>query len=321
MKETVLVTGASGFLGNNLIRDLLKFNYSVIALVRSKSSTSILKGLDCKIERIGSYLFEDIEKIVSTCDYVIHCASKTDQWTMDYEQYKLANVLSTKALVKASKKHQIKRFILVSSANCFTCGSKTNPGNESSGFMNFFKHSGYAYSKYEAQEYLLKEIKETDFPAIIVAPTFLLGAYDVKPSSGVLTKYVMDNKILFYPNGGKSFVSVSEVSKSVIYSLSHGRLGECYMLSGENVTYKDYYKKVAVILGEKKILIPIPRTLMLLVKSLSKVITTRKFLRLNTNIQALFLENYFTNAKAKKELFMNDTVLDEAIRKTIDWLS
>ena len=321
MKQTVLVTGANGFLGNNIIRDLIRERYKVIALVRKNSSVQILKNLDCEVYKVASYNSQKLEELVSISNYVIHCASKTDQWTMDFSKYETANILTTKILVAYCKKYQLSRFILVSSANCFTSGTLSDPGNENSDFMNFFKNSGYAYSKYLAQRYVLNQVKESQFPAIVVAPTFMLGSFDVKPSSGVLTQYILNNKILFYPKAGKSFVDVRMVSKSIIEALEKGRIGESYLLSGENMTYKDYYKRVATIINKRRFLIPIPKLLLVVVSTFCRVFQVKKLLRLEANLHALFLDNYFSNGKAKNELSMKDTNIDDAIRETVGWLS
>ncbi len=319
MPPKVLVTGASGLLGNQVVRLLLQRNFDVVAMLRTNSNAEILKGLNCTIQRGSLSKYEDIEKALDSCDYVVHAASRTVQDSTSVENYTEANITSTKVLVKACMKSGIKKFILVSSANCFTNGSRKNPGNEKSGFMEYLKHSGYAYSKYLAQKYVLKKVASKNFPAIIVAPTFMIGPYDVKPSSGQLLLYILKNKVLFYPQGGKNFVDVHVVAEAIANALSQGKKGECYLLSGVNLSYKEYFQKVSKLTGERKILIPIPKGITGALNLLYKLFPSNKLLLLKTNVRMLFSDNYFSNAKAKKELSMPDTNLDSATNQSIDW--
>ncbi|MEE9363527.1 MAG: NAD-dependent epimerase/dehydratase family protein [Cellulophaga sp.] len=319
MKEKVLVTGANGFLGNHVVRVLQKEGYSVVAMVREKSSTTILKELNCEIFRGSITNPKDINKVIKNCDYVVHCASMTSQNEKNFEVYKTANVTTTKVLIKACKVHMVKRFILVSTANCFTNGTIDKPGNETTGFMGWLKKSHYAYSKHLAQEIVLKEVDENNFPAIVVAPTFLVGPYDSKPSSGALLQYALKNKVLFYPKGGKNFVDVNYVAVAIKNSLKTGTIGECYLLSGINLSYKEYFKKIASISNKKKWLVPIPNSILNIVNSFYFVFPSKGVLLLKTNVRMLLLKNYFSNTKAVKHLDMPETNIDASIYDTIEW--
>jgi dihydroflavonol-4-reductase len=319
MTKKVLVTGASGFLGFHITKHLIQANYRVVALLRKSSDTRLLSSLNCKIIRGSLNNAEDIEKALQDCDYVIHAAAKTSQDSPNFEDYSKANITSTKLLIEASKKKNIKRFVFISSANTFTMGSKENPGTENSGFMPFLKNSGYAHSKYQAQQVVLEEAQENNFPAIVVAPTFMVGPYDIKPSSGRLMLYFLKNKLVFYPKGGKSYVAVSAAARACVNALKMGKTGESYLLSGLNLTYKEYFKKIAEISGKHHYLIPIPKSLFKLIEGLYRVFPNKKLLLLKTNICMLFSENYFSNTKAQKELNMPETDIDSAIEKSINW--
>ncbi|WP_372916750.1 NAD-dependent epimerase/dehydratase family protein [Salegentibacter sp.] len=319
MAKKVLVTGASGFLGFHISKQLLQANYEVVTLIREKSDTRLLKNLNCKIIRGSLSSTKDIGKAIKGCDFVIHAAAKTSQDSSDFEDYREANITSTKLLIEASKKEKISRFVFVSSANAFTMGSKANPGKEDSGFMSFLKNSGYAHSKYKAHQLILEETKESNFPAIVVAPTFMVGPYDIKPSSGRLMLYLLKNKLVFYPKGGKSFVAVTAAATACINALKMGETGESYLLSGVNLTYKEYFEKITRFSEENHFLIPIPKSLLKPVEGLYRIIPNKKLLLLITNIQMLFSNNYFSNTKAKKELNMPETHIDSSIRESIQW--
>lgn len=321
MTDTVLVTGANGFLGNHIVRILLQRKYRVIAMVRPGSDIRGLKGMDCTIRRGELHNPGDIRPPVMESDYVIHCASMTSPNSTDLNLYKKANLASTQLLVKACREHNIRRFVLVSTANCFTNGTLDKPGNENSGFMPWLRYSGYAYSKHLAQEYVLQKSREENFPGIVVAPTFLVGPYDMKPSSGALLLYAVKNRILFCPKGGKSFVDVRAVAIATANALTMGRTGECYLLSGVNLDYRTYFRKTGQITGRRKRMIPLPGQLENLFGIACRIFPHQRIRLLKTHMRMLSLDNYFSNAKAKEELHMPDTDIDEAIKNSVSWFA
>lgn len=322
MREKVLLTGATGFLGFNIAKVLSEQNFRLTVSVRSQKNINFLEKLNCEILE-GNLEDEDfVDQLVAGKDFVIHCASYTEQFDSKFENYQKANFLTTTRLVESSKKAKIKRFVLVSTANCFTCGTMEVPGSEDSGFMEFLKNSHYALSKFQAQDLILREFRENKFPAIVVAPTFLVGEYDRKPSSGKLMLYVLKNRILFYPSkGGKSFVDVSIAAKATVSALFKGNLGQTYLLAGENQSYKSYFKEVLSNseLESKKYFIPIPYVLIRVLMKILKIYPTKSSRLWISNLQLLFSENYFTNKKAMNELGMESTDLKKSIVNSLSW--
>lgn len=319
MTNTVLVTGANGFLGNHIVRVLLRRKFRVIAMVRPASNIYALQGLDCTICRGELHKMNDVASAVKNADYVIHCASMTSQNTTDFGPYEKANLTSTRFLVRACRQHGIRRFVLVSTANCFTNGTMKNPGTEASGFMDWLKDSGYAYSKYLAQKYVLDQVRENDFPAVVVAPTFMIGPHDAKPSSGALMLYALKNKLLFYPKGGKSFVDVRAAAIATVNALTLGKTGECYLLSGINLTYRTYFKKILKVTGQRRRMVPIPRSAGTAFVLAHRILPFKRLRLLKTHIRMLSLDNYFSNTKARQHLDMPDTDIDESINNAISW--
>lgn len=322
--EKVLVTGANGLLGANIIRQLLKDGYQVKAMLRKNYNPISIKGVDCELF-IGEISNEtDVFNAVSGCSYVIHSAANTSQISNNFEDFRKTNIEATKLLIKASKVHNINRFVFVSTANCFANGSIAQPGHENSIFMPWLKESHYAYSKFLAQTEVLREVSENSFPAIIVNPTFMLGAYDSKPSSGKLLLYATKNRILFYPPGGKSFVDVEYVVKSISNSLDNGIIGECYLLAGGNMSYKQFFKRVGQITGKRKILIPIPKAFLLALGRIGNILQSYFSLSLSLNLvntKLLSLDNYYSNRKAIQSLAFMDTEIDKPIQSALLWFS
>lgn len=321
-KETVLVTGANGLLGANLVWQLNQQNYDVKIIVRKGSNLKSLKG--CKYELYEGNITNvwDLENVIQGCDYVIHSAAKTSQSPNHLSAYTSVNINPTTYLIELSKKHKIKRFIFVSSANCFTNGTIENPGNENSNFMPWLKGSGYAYSKHIAQQIVLDEAKNSNFPAIVVAPTFMIGQRDSKKSSGKLLMYALKNKVIFYPKGGKSIVDVDFAAEAIVNSIKKGKIGQSYLISGTNMTYKNFFKAVGKVAKKKKLLIPIPSFLLANIATIFSFFEKifRISLPLNrVNQRLLCLNNYFSNDKAQKELDLKHTSVEYSINKAIKW--
>jgi dihydroflavonol-4-reductase len=320
-KNRVLLTGANGLLGSNIAHQLVLKGYRVAALIRKGSTLAALEGIDCEIIEGKMTSIADVEKAIKECDYVIHCAAKTDQ-TGDVKQFEQANIKATRILIDLSAKYKIKRFVFVSTANCFTNGTIRKPGNENSSFMPWLKKSGYAYSKFLAQEMVLNEYKERGFPALVVAPTFMVGPRDAKISSGKLLMHGLKNRIVFYPPGGKSFIDAEYAAEATVNALAMGREGECYLLAGENLTYRQFFSMVQRFSSRKMILIPLPRPLLRAIAAIFSLV--QQIFRLSlpfnlTNQRLLCLDNYFSNKKAVTELELKPTSAETSIRKAITW--
>lgn len=323
-KHRVLVTGANGLLGSNTIEALLLHGYEVVAFVRKNANLVALSGLNCTIFKGDISNSKDIQQALKGCEFVIHSAARTEQFPSKLAAYQSINVDSTQLLVECCKLNSIKRFIYVSTANCFTNGTLLKPGNENSQFMPWLEKSGYAYSKYLAQQFILNEVKTNQFPAIVVAPTFLLGARDSKPSSGQLILHGLKKRIVFYPPGGKSFIDVSLAAQAIVNALAKGRNGECYLLAGENLSYKVFFKLVRKVSQKRQILIGIPRWLITVAGYLFSALENIFPISLpfnHTTQKLLCLPNYFSNHKATKELDLQHTKIDETLHKTILWFN
>lgn len=322
-KSKVLVTGANGLLGSNVVWCVSHSNqYTARAMVRKNANTKALEGTDCEIFEGEITNPNDIEKAMEGCKFVIHCAAITSQHPNNLEHYSQVNIESTLNLLKISHKNNIERFIFVSTTNCFTNGSLENPGDETSGFMPWLRASGYAYSKYLAQQLVLDYVNKFNLSATIVAPSFLIGPRDVKPSSGALLLYALQNKILFCPPGGKSFVDAELASQAVVNALTMGKSGKVYLITGENITFYNFFKMVAKMSGKKKWIIPLPYFLLKAIaigaEAIQRIFKVPLPLS-RVNVKLLCLDNYFNNQKARKYLALEHTNLYSSIGKTIQW--
>ncbi len=317
----VLVTGASGFLGGNLVRELFRSGYEVKLLIRKSADISMLSDVPCEvcfgcIDHPG-----DVMEAVSGVDIVVHAACMTEQWGSSFEAYERINFTATKYIVEACRQQGVRKFIFVSTANTIGPGSRTDPGNELNGFTLFSAGSGYINSKYIAQQYVLEQAQK-GFPAVVVNPTFMIGANDSKPSSGKMILYGLGRNVLFYPSGGKNFVHVQDVCRGIINAIARGRVGDCYLLAGDNLTYREFFNLLNRAARQNPVMIKIPAWLLRLAGycgSLLEKIAGRS-VRLNrTTAFLLCLDNYYSGRKSERELMMQYTPVALAITDAVRW--
>lgn len=315
--KRVFVTGITGLLGTNLCHELLDQGYYVVGLVRDKKR---YKGIyHQKLTIIERQLFSDFSDILNSIDYVIHIAAITDQSLLHYSDYWKVNYNATKQLYYASIKHQVKKFVFVSTANTLGYGDLQNLGSESKNMSKLFRESMYARSKKEAEELLLE--KENQIKTIIVNPTFMLGAYDTKPSSGKIIFIGWKKRVIFYPPGGKNFVHVKDVANGIIKALNNGATKEQYLLANNNLSYKQFFKKLNTVTEQNSVLIPIPKFLLLsfgYLGNLLRSIGVKTNISLN-NMRSLCIENYFSNKKSVEQLNASYQPIENAIEEAVQY--
>ncbi|TDO62284.1 NAD-dependent epimerase/dehydratase family protein [Sunxiuqinia elliptica] len=320
----VLITGANSLLGSNLTRKLLQANYSVKALVRPNSNTLSLEGTDAEIIRGHFTNRGDLRQALTSCSAVVHVASNTAQWPSAYEHYYQTNVAGTQIMLEESKTAGIEQFIFVGSANAFGPGSKQSPGDENSAFQKVQYQSGYMRSKYEAQQLVLNFQRKHHFPATVVNPTFMLGKFDAKPSSGQLLLMAYPKSVFFSPAGGKNFVHVEDVATGILHAIIRGQAGQCYLMGNENLSYREFFESMKQVTGYPKQLIKLPKTVVTGAGNIGSIWEqlTGKPAKLNAiNARLLTTDNYYTAAKAVNELQFPQTPINKAISDAVAWFN
>ncbi len=316
-----LITGSNGLLGSNLIRELAQQNYTPKAMVREGSNLLSIQNTNVELFKGNLLSSDDIRNALSDCKIVIHAAANTSQWPNNFEHYKEINIEATQLLLEESLKAGIEKFIFVSSANAFAPGSIESPGDENSPITEAQLKSGYMRSKYEAQKLVLSFAKEHQFPAVVVNPTFMLGKYDAKPSSGQML-LMAHKKWMPCPPGGKNFIHVEDVASGIVSAIEKGENGSCYLLANENLSYYEFFSKMKAVCGLPKQLIRIPKTF---VSAAGRAGNTYEKIgnspaKINrVNAKLLIAENYYSNKKAIEELQLPQTPIETAIKDALDW--
>lgn len=328
MKDIYIVTGANGFLGNNIVRALnQKPDCQVRALVSSMNRADALKGLNCEI-------FEgDVTKPETLADifavpanakvYVIHCAAvvyiKSKPNPAVYE----VNVLGTKHV--AEKTLAISgKMVYVNSVHAIP----ELPHNETIKEIDNFdpaKVEGiYAKSKAEAAQYILDAVKTRGLNACIVHPSGIIGPYDFKTSH--LTQLIIDaatGRLKAGVKGGYDFVDVRDVVAGILHACIRGKAGECYILSGHYISVPELFQMIARATGRKPIKTFLPLWLARLTAPLSEVYYSLKKqppLYTKYSLYTLKSNANFSHAKADRELGYTVRPSQVTIDDTVSWL-
>lgn len=313
----VFLTGITGLLGTNLAIGLLEKEFQVRGLIRDKSR---YKGPShTNLELIQGCLDDEMTPLLNDTDIVIHAAAETNQHLIRYSDYQSVNCQATIRLMNAAVKSKVRKFVFVSTTNTLGFGSLNDLGDEQKQARFPVCASYYAKSKLEAENYLLQHNDQTE--VIIVNPGFMIGPYDSKPSSGRLILMGLNKKIIFYPDGGKSFVHVKDVVQGIVCCLEKGINGEKYLLVNENLTYGEFFNKVNILTRQKPLMIKIPGFMLMLLGYGGDVI---RLLGIPTsissvNMRILCVKNFYSNQKSLKELGMVYHPIDIAISEAVKY--
>lgn len=321
--SNILVTGADGILGNNLVRILLDKGYTVTALLEKGKSAPTLGMLPIRILEGDILEPQSLWEAFEGMDYVIHAAASTSIWPARHLITRRVNIEGTRNVLDAALAAGVKRMVHVGTANTFGFGDKDNPGDETRPYQGDRYKLDYMDSKYEAHLLVLDYIANKGLPVVIANPTFLIGPWDVRPSSGQLLIRIAQGKIPGYTTGGRNYAYVGDVARGVIGALEKGRIGESYILGGTNMNYKEFFTLVNELKGYPVPKMKMPRTLAVSMGTVMSFFgNTFGFdpglSKAVTKISAD--SHYFSSAKAIRELDYPQTPLKQALTEAYDWL-
>ncbi len=321
--KTILLTGATGFLGFNIIKELLNTEYKIKGFVENGKDTNILDHLDVEIIYGDIQNLDDVQNALNDCNIVIHTAAITDIWPKRSSLVWNVNYTGTKNLIIAAKKAGIEKFIHIGSASSFGFGTKNNPGNETISYNGNKYKLDYWNSKKKAQDLILNEVQKNNFPAIIVNPTFMFGSYSTNnKSSNDMILALYNNKIPGYTNGGRNFIHVKDVAIGIINAITKGRIGECYIMGNENLSFKEIFLKIANQTNTKPPRYKLPDCIVKMIGFSQSVIS--RILKEKPSISYTMAkiscdEHYFSSKKAIEELNLPQTPIEYAITDALNW--
>ena len=253
-----LVTGATGFIGGNLARELCRRGYQVRALVRPGSNTLTIK--DTAVETVPGDILdrESLTRAMKGCQTVYHCAAAYTYWANDPDIIHRTNVEGTANVLEAARRAQVDRVVYTSTVSTMGIPNGGSPNgalaDEETPLEPSHLVGNYKKSKYQAEQVALTMAAE-GLPVVVVNPTFPVGPWDVKPTpSGRVVLDFLLGRIPAYVATGMNLVDVEDVAAGHILAMEKGRPGERYVLGNQNVTLKELLDMLQDLTGR-----PAPR--------------------------------------------------------------
>ena len=318
-----VVTGATGHVGNVIVRELLARGRMVKALLRKTSDNGVFKGMEVE-KVIGDILdLDSLIKAFSHADVVFHSAAIISIMPGRNKFIYKTNVAGTQNVIKACIKCGVKRLVYISSIHAIKeppCGVIID---ESLPLGIDNPMSEYARSKAKASLEVLKSTGN-GLDAVMVYPTGVIGPYDYKISS--VSKTIIDfanKKLKFSLNGAYDFVDVRDVAVGCILACDKGKKGEGYILSGERVTVDELMSMLEGITGVKKPSYKIPIMLAKTTATFSPIYyklsrTQPCFTRYS--IYTLLSNSLISHKKASNNLGYFPQDIKKSVADNVEWL-
>jgi len=243
----VLITGASGLVGSNLIRHLLDSGITVRALLDPGLDTPTLDGLP--FERVPGDVLdpESILGGLAGAHAVFHCALVTELRPPRSRAARARNVDGTRNLLVGMSRSGVENLVHVGSASSFGPGTMDEPGTEETPFdPRAFRFTCFDSIR-QAQELVLRYNQSGKVRCVIVNPTLVMGEYGLPCGPG--TDIMEYSSIGRYTSGGANVVGAADVARGILKALGRGKAGRCYILGGSNVEYRDLYGMIATSMG------------------------------------------------------------------------
>jgi len=318
----VVVTGATGHIGNVLVRELISQGTTIKAVIPPDEDTRPLDGLDVRIVRGDICRLDSVESLLNKDDIVFHLAGMISIVPGKKKLLHKVNVSGTRNVVEACISKGVKRLIYTSSIHAIREPPEGTVIDETSPYDPVSVLGDYAKSKALGTLEVIKGI-ERGLDAVIVCPTGVIGPFDYRISDmGQLIIDFMNRNLKAYIGGSYDYVDVRDVVNGLILACEKGRSGENYILSGRQIRLFDFLLLMEEITGIKAPSFKIPALLARTVGTLAIPyywITRTKPLFTAYSADVLASNSLVSSDKARKELGYSTHPIRESISDAIDW--
>ena len=322
------VTGASGFIGANLVWELAARGHRVKALLRPGSEARGLEGAE--YEGVPGDLAQRdlLEKAMRGCDWCFHAAASYHLWLRDYAPMYAANVEGTRNVIEAAAAAGCRRIVYTSTVGCIGLprenGGKLVPTDESAPVSGGQMSNHYKRSKWQAEE-VARQLAARGAPVVIVNPSAPIGPRDVKPTpTGRIILDFLNRALPGYVDTGLNWVHVRDVAAGHILAAEKGRLGERYILGNAegNWTLRETLAVLEELSGVPAPKFRVPYAVALLAAYGSEAISALTGKAPKAPLAGVRMAKhkmFFNPAKAIRELGMPQTPPRQAFADAIEW--
>jgi len=323
--KKILVTGATGFVGSALVKKLLAQGHAVRITVRQESNRSNIKGLPLEEVQADITEPEKIKNAMEGCSQVYHVAGLYRTWMRDYDLLRKINVEGTRNVLEAAMKTGVEKVVHTSSIAALGVRDDGKPSDENVPFNLYHLNVPYEVSKYESEKVAF-ECSRRGLPVVVVRPALVMGEGDIYPTpSGKMVLDVIAGRMPSYFDGGIDVVDVDDVAEGHVLAMEKGKEGESYNLGtiGNFVTMRDLFTVIAEAGGVKPPRFAVPRFLALAwayaITAVADAITHREPVATPSNIKSLGMKKRVDFSRARSELGLPQTPLQQIVEKTVRW--
>jgi dihydroflavonol-4-reductase len=321
--RTALVTGASGFVGSAVARQLIEAGYAVRVLVRPTSDTRNVAGLPVDIRHGALEDKASLSSALKGATHLFHVAADYRLWVRDPAAMFRANVDGTRALMEEALAAGLERIVYTSSVATIGLYADGTPADETTPSRYEDMVGPYKQSKFRAEEEVRRLVAERGLPAVIVSPSTPIGPRDVKPTpTGRLIVEAASGKMPAFVDTGLNLVHVADVAEGHLAAADKGRIGERYILGGENMSLAGILTEIAALSGKKPPLMRLPIAavvpIAIVAGGIARFTGKEPFVTLD-GLRMARKKMYFSSEKAIAELGYRARPAREALAEAIEW--
>jgi dihydroflavonol-4-reductase len=322
-KDLAFVTGASGFVGSAVVRALLGAGHRVRALVRARSPRVNLDGLDIDIVEGDMRDAAGVAAAIQGARYVFHVAADYRLWAPDLDEIVANNVEGMRAVMAGAQDAGVERIVYTSSVATLKLRANGAPADETQPLAEGEAIGAYKRSKVAAERLVEKLIEQNHLPAVIVNPSTPIGPRDVRPTpTGRIIVEAASGRMPAFVDTGLNLVHVDDVAAGHLAALERGRVGERYILGGENVALADMLGRIAALTGRPAPRVRLPRALIyplaIGAEAATRITGREPFVTLDGLRMAKY-RMFFTSAKAEAELGYTARPVADALADALAW--
>jgi dihydroflavonol-4-reductase len=321
--DLVFVTGASGFVGSAVVRALFAAGYRVRALVRPSSPRTNLDLQGLQIVEGDMRDERAVAQAVAQARYVFHVAADYRLWAPDPGEIVRNNVEGTRIVLQAARSAGVERIVYTSSVATLRLNPDGTPADESVMLAQDSAIGAYKRSKVAAESLALQMAADDSLPLVIVNPSTPIGPRDVRPTpTGRIIVEAASGRMPAFVDTGLNLVHVDDVAAGHLLALARGRIGQRYILGGENVTLARMLEMIAALVGRAAPRVRLPRRAIYPIAFASELLarfTGREPFATLDGLRMAKYRMYFTSAKSHSELGYTARPVIEALKDAVAW--
>jgi dihydroflavonol-4-reductase len=320
-----LITGATGFVGSAVLRQLIKFGHNVRALVRPNSDRRNLSGFPVEICTGDLRDPASLDCALAGCSALFHVAADYRLWVPNPPEIYESNVTGTHNIMLAASRAGVKRIVYTSSVATLGLTTDGSPADEETPVSLDQMIGPYKRSKFLAETEVRRLAKEQGLPVVIVNPSTPIGPRDIKPTpTGRIIVDAVCGRMPAYVDTGLNLIHVDDVAIGHLLAFQHGKIGERYILGAVNMTLKEILTELAAITGRRPPRIRLPYKLVLPIACVSeawaRTTGRKKEPRITlVGVRLAKKKMFFSAEKAKRVLGFQPRPIEQALRDAVDW--